>query len=120
MFLIQDNSKAILYTGDIRSEPCWVDSLISNPVFLPFYSPHGPKRLNKIYLDTTFATKEDVHRFFPTKRAGLNELLGKIRYHSKDTVFHFNAWTFGYEDVWKFLASHLESQVCCSTGASII
>ncbi len=115
MFLIQDDSKAILYTGDVRSEPIWVDSLISNPVVLPFCSPHGPKRLAKIYLDTTFATKEEVHRNFPTKAAGLKELIGKVKPYPEDTIFHFNAWTFGYEDVWKMLANYFGSQVCFTT-----
>lgn len=117
MFLIQDDSKAIFYTGDIRSEPCWVNSLISNPVVLPFCFPRGPKRLDRIYLDTTFATKKEIHRKFPTKGEGLNELLAKVKDYHEDTIFHFNAWTFGHEDVWKILASHFGSQVCFATAS---
>lgn len=109
MFLIEDENKAILYTGDIRSESWWVNSLIRNPVVLPF--SHGLKRLDKIYLDTTFATKEDVHRQFPTKSAGLKDLIDQVLKYPKDTMFHFNAWTFGYEDVWIALSSALLCQV---------
>ncbi|MCJ1425154.1 hypothetical protein MMC29_003042 [Sticta canariensis] len=89
MFLIENHENAILYTGDIRSEP-WLD---------------------KIYLDTTFASKNDRHRVFPTKADGLSELLTKISKYPASTVFHFHAWTLGYEEVWIALASALRSQI---------
>ena len=109
MFLIQSESKAILYTGDIRAEPWWVNSLIRNPIVLPF--AQGLKRLNKIYLDTTFATKSEKNRRFPTKAEGIGELLEKVLKYPPETIFHFHAWTFGYEDVWVALSSALRSQV---------
>ena len=112
MFLIQDESKAILYTGDIRSEPWWVETLIRNPVILPF--AQGLRRLDKIYLDTTFATNGTIYRQFPSKAEGLNELLYKVLQYPPDTVFHFHAWTFGYEEVWVALSNALNSQVCFS------
>lgn len=126
MFLIEDEAKAILYTGDIRckllykivvsfiltmfaAELWWVNSIVRNPVVIPY--THGQKRLGKIYLDTTFATKEDIYRKFPSKSVGLAELLNKVSKYPKETVFHFNAWTLGYEDVWIALSSFLRSQV---------
>ena len=125
MFLIENDTKAILYTGDIRckrhrseginaltcnlAEPWWVNSLIRNPVILPY--AHGIRRLDKIYLDTTFASKSIAHRRFPTKEDGLKELLEKVRKYPIDTCFHLHAWTFGYEDVWIALSSALKSQV---------
>ena len=36
MFLIEGGGKAILYTGDIRSEAWWVNSLTSNPLLLSY------------------------------------------------------------------------------------
>ena len=110
MFLIEHVDKAILYTGDIRSEPWWVNSLVRNPVVLPYAT--GLKRLDRIYLDTTFATKDDIHRQFPTKAAGLHELLKEVAHYPQDSIFHFNAWTLGYEDVWVALSNILQSQVC--------
>ena len=80
-----------------------------DPVLVPYTS--GLRRLDKIYLDTTFATKTDVYARFPTKAEGLQELLTKVTSYPNDTVFHFNAWTFGYEGVWLALASILKSQV---------
>ncbi|KAI9719457.1 MAG: hypothetical protein M1812_003528 [Candelaria pacifica] len=109
MFLIQGQGKAILYTGDIRSESWWVNALVRNPVLVPYTS--GKLRLDKIYLDTTFAVDSDPYRKFPSKAEGLRELLEKISQYPDDTVFHFNAWTLGYEDVWIALSSALESQV---------
>ena len=126
MFLIEHEAKAILYTGDIRckllckivvyfnltvfvAEPWWVNSLVRNPLVIPY--THGHKCLDRIYLDTTFATKKDIYRRFPAKSAGLAELLEKVSEYPKDTVFHFNAWTLGYEDVWIALSNFLRSQV---------
>ena len=129
MFLIESNLKAILYTGDIRctfeanfdgllllislmlslAEPWWVNSIIRNPIVVPYCC--GLRRLDKIYLDTTFASDTGLYRAFPAKAEGLSELLTKISRYPASTVFHFHAWTLGYEDVWIALASALGSQV---------
>lgn len=50
MFLIEGDGKAILYTGDIRAEPWWVNALTRNPVMLP-YACNG-KALPQKQLDT--------------------------------------------------------------------
>ncbi|KAL8709652.1 MAG: hypothetical protein Q9220_005592 [cf. Caloplaca sp. 1 TL-2023] len=84
MFLVEDSRKAVLYTGDIR---------------------------DRIYLDTTFAINEDPYRSFPTKAQGISELLKEVSRWPENTIFHFNAWTLGYEDVWLALAAHLKSQI---------
>jgi DNA cross-link repair 1C protein len=109
MFLIEGSSKAILYTGDVRSEPWWVNSLIQNPVLLPYAS--GIRRLDCIYLDTTFAATGYSFREFPSKRSGVEELLAKVSRYPPDTCFYFQSWTFGYENVWVALASFLKSQI---------
>ncbi|MCJ1394177.1 hypothetical protein MMC18_007055 [Xylographa bjoerkii] len=109
MFLIDNATDTILYTGDIRAEPWWVNAIAREPVLVPYAS--GQRRLNKMYLDTTFATKNDPYKHFPTKAEGLQELLAKIAAYPGDTVFHFNAWTFGYEGVWSALAAALRSQI---------
>jgi hypothetical protein len=109
MFLIEGHGKAILYTGDIRAETWWVNSLVQNPVLLPYAL--GIQRLDCIYLDTTFATKSDVYHEFPSKAEGIRELLEKVSKYSDDTIFYFHSWTFGYENVWIALSSFLKSQV---------
>ncbi|KAL2007826.1 hypothetical protein VTN00DRAFT_7808 [Thermoascus crustaceus] len=109
MFLIEGDGKAILYSGDIRAETWWVNSLIRNPVLIPYTL--GQRRLDKIYLDTTFAVKPDVYLDFPSKAEGIKELLEKVQAYPDDTVFYFRAWTFGYEDVWQALSAALNSKI---------
>ncbi|KAL6854783.1 hypothetical protein ACO1O0_005908 [Amphichorda felina] len=105
MFLIEGDGKAILYTGDIRSEPWFVNAISRNPSIVEYAS--GLKVLDKIYLDTSFIN--DVP--FQTKAEGITELLRKVSRYPSDTVFHFQAWTYGYEDVWIALAKALKSPI---------
>ncbi|OAL35746.1 hypothetical protein AYO20_04896 [Fonsecaea nubica] len=109
MFLIEGDGKAILYTGDIRAESWWVNSIVQNPVLLPYAC--GLKCLDCIYLDTTFATRDEPYSDFPTKAEGLRELLGKVMQCPPDTVFYFRAWTLGYEKVWIALSNILQSRI---------
>ncbi|CRG90326.1 Protein artemis [Talaromyces islandicus] len=109
MFLIEDQGKAILYTGDIRAEPWWVNSLTRNPALIPYAC--GLKKLDTIYLDTTFAVKSQIYRTFPSKSAGIQELLEKVKDYPQDTIFYLRAWTFGYEEVWQALSIALNSKI---------
>jgi DNA cross-link repair 1C protein len=109
MFLIEGNGNAILYTGDIRSEPWWINSLVQNPVLLPYAT--GLKCLDNIYLDTTFASNLFLYREFPSKKSGIEELLSKVLKYPPHTCFHVQSWTFGYESVWVALSSFLKSQI---------
>jgi DNA cross-link repair 1C protein len=109
MFLIEGGGKAILYTGDVRAEAWWVNSIVQNPIILPYTC--GLQRLDCIYLDTTFATHDEPYREFPTKADGLKELLQNVSRCPPDTIFYFRAWTLGYEQVWLALSNFLQSQV---------
>ncbi|KAJ6000525.1 DNA repair metallo-beta-lactamase [Penicillium waksmanii] len=109
MFLIEGDGKAIIYTGDIRAERWWIDSLVRHPILIPYTL--GQKRLDKLYLDTTFAGNSNPFRTFPSKAQGLAELLQKVDAYSDDTVFYFRSWTFGYEEVWIALSAALNTQV---------
>ncbi|KAF1944625.1 hypothetical protein EJ02DRAFT_371044 [Clathrospora elynae] len=109
MFLIEGNGNAILYTGDIRAENWWVNSLVQNPVLLPYTLE--TRRLNCMYLDTTFATKKESYREFPSKAEGTRELLSKVSEYPDDTIFYFHSWTFGYENVWLALSNFIGSQI---------
>ena len=110
MFLIEGDGKAILYTGDIRAEPWWINALARSPALIP-YLRGLYKQLDCIYLDTTFASHADIHHDFPTKAEGLQELMRKVMKCPPDSIFYFRAWTLGYEDVWVFLGKLLESQI---------
>ncbi|GAB7351741.1 hypothetical protein MBLNU459_g2325t2 [Dothideomycetes sp. NU459] len=91
MFLIEGDGKAILYTGDVRSELWW--------------------RLDMIYLDTTFAFGDALDMKFPPKRDGLSALLHQVEQYDPSTLFYLDAWTFGYEEVWLALATKLNTRV---------
>lgn len=109
--MIEGDGHAILYTGDIRSEPWFVNSLVRNPILIPYIC--GYRTLDTIYLDTSHTDATE----FPTKAEGLSELIGKVLTYPDDTVFHFSAWTFGYEQVWIALAHVLQSPVCLFASA---
>ncbi|KAI2093571.1 hypothetical protein LOZ36_000113 [Ophidiomyces ophidiicola] len=109
MFLIEGNGNAILYTGDIRAEPWWINTIIRSPVLIPYTI--GNNRLNRIYLDTALAGKSDQYTSFPTKAEGIRELLQKVQAYPQDTVFYLRNWTFGYEDVWLALSAALNTKV---------
>lgn len=87
--MFEGQSKAVLYTGDTRSEPWFVNSLARSPSLAEYSS--GLKTLDTIYLDTSFI--DDVE--FPTKSEGIGELLQKVSRYPADTIFHFQAWTYG-------------------------
>ncbi|KAL2060019.1 hypothetical protein VTL71DRAFT_9841 [Oculimacula yallundae] len=111
MFLFELGGSAVLYTGDIRSEPWFVNSLLRNPLLIEYTS--GLKTLDCIYLDTS----NTEPRIFPPKAHGLKELLGKVSKYPSDTVFHLSTWTYGYEEVWMALSKALKSQIHVSKYA---
>jgi len=81
--------KAVLYTGDLRCEPWFVNAISRSPSLIEYTS--GLKPLDTIYLDTSFT--EDIR--FQTKAEGIRELLQKVSRYPADTIFHFQAWTYG-------------------------
>jgi len=87
--VFEGDGRAVLYTGDVRSEPWFVNALARNPCLVEYSS--RIKTLDKIYLDTSFLG--DVH--FQTKAEGIEELLRKVGRYPEDTIFHFQAWTYG-------------------------
>ncbi|KAK8045659.1 artemis protein [Apiospora rasikravindrae] len=105
MFLIEGDGKAVLYTGDIRSEPWWVNSIARNPSLVEY--ANNIKTLDRIYLDTSIL--DDY--LLKTKAEGLRDLLTQVARYPADTVFFVQAWTYGYEDVWIALAKALDSKV---------
>jgi DNA cross-link repair 1C protein len=87
--VFEDKYNAVLYTGDVRSEPWFVNSIARKPFLVEYTS--GIKTLRKIYLDTSFVDNEP----FQTKGEGIAELLRKVAAYPDDTVFYFQAWTYG-------------------------
>ncbi|KAK1072981.1 hypothetical protein LTR74_002213 [Friedmanniomyces endolithicus] len=103
-FLVEGGGKAVFYTGDIRAESWWVNTLCRHPLLVPYLPSTGLlraplKRLDCVYLDTTFAVKEDVYKQFPSKASGIAELLLSVSKYPKGTLFYFDSWTFGVDFV---------------------
>ena len=109
MFLIEDARKHILYTGDIRAEDWWIESVTRQPAMVAYGAGH--KRLDNLYLDTTCARRVPSYRSFPSKAAGMRSLLRQIAKHDADAVFHLRSWTFGYEEVWAAIAAAFSTKV---------
>ncbi|KAK3333765.1 beta-lactamase-like protein [Cercophora scortea] len=105
MFLFECSNTAVLYTGDMRSEPWFVNAIARSPAMIEYSL--GLKTLGTIYLDTSFL--EDVP--FQTKAEGIRGLLEKVSQYPPDTLFHLQAWTYGYENVWIALAKALDTKV---------
>ncbi|KAF3070293.1 Protein artemis [Trichoderma lentiforme] len=105
MFLIEGHGKAILYTGDVRCEPWFVNAITRNPTLIEYTC--GIKTIDTIYLDTSFV--DDIP--FQTKAEGIAQLLHKVAKYPKNTVFYIQAWTYGYEDVWIALSKALNSPI---------
>ncbi|KAJ8103460.1 beta-lactamase-like protein, partial [Lipomyces tetrasporus] len=109
MFLIESDRKAILYTGDVRAENRWLEGLRQNPILIAY--TRGWKKLDCIYLDTTFCGPCSSYAIFPSKAEGTDLLIDAVSKYPADTVFHFNAWTYGYEDLWIALASAFNTKI---------
>lgn len=100
---------ALTICSHLPAEKWWIDSLARHPILVPYTL--GRRRLDKLYLDTTFARASNPLREFPSKAEGLAELLRKVGAYPEDTLFYFRAWTFGYEDVWLALSAALNTKV---------
>ena len=91
---------------------------------VPYLS--GIRKLDCLYLDTTFASVKDYtldfpdrvmqsHQFTDARASSLQELVGAMQKYPKSTVFHFNAWTLGYYDIYQELTSKVRRSLgrCC-------
>ena len=71
----------------------------------------GSKRLDNLYMDTTFAVKSDIYATFTSKAEGIRELIEKAQQYPDDTIFYLRSWTFGYEEIWLALSNALNSPI---------
>ena len=89
--VFEGQGKAVLYTGDVRAEPWFVNALTRSPSMLAYATDCGLGTLDCIYLDTSHTSGGE----FQTKAEGLRELLVQVARYPPDTVFHFSSWTYG-------------------------
>ncbi|EHK26812.1 uncharacterized protein TRIVIDRAFT_211265 [Trichoderma virens Gv29-8] len=105
------HGKAILYTGDVRCEPWFVNAITRSPALIEYTC--GIKTIDTIYLDTSFI--DDIP--FQTKAEGISELLRKVMRYPKDTVFYIQSWTYGYEDLVKIHVDNYKLRIYNSLNA---
>ncbi|BFZ64047.1 DNA cross-link repair protein PSO2/SNM1 [Saitoella coloradoensis] len=121
MFLIESvlpsPPRAVLYTGDIRSDSSHISYLAYHPVLTPYLAPtvagQKPLRiLDKVYLDTTFAIAGDARvQSFPSKAESCTLLVAELAKYPPDTVFWMSSWTLGYEELWVAASSVLQTKI---------
>ncbi|KAF9317527.1 hypothetical protein BG003_000672 [Podila horticola] len=104
MFLLQDDRSSILYTGDARNEAIDLEALRTMPMFSP-----GAPRIDRLYLDTTCC--HPAFHSFPPRDQALSDLVSFITHRPRLAHYYFDAWTFGYEDVWIALARAFHTKV---------
>ncbi|KAI0667716.1 hypothetical protein C8Q78DRAFT_1052236 [Trametes maxima] len=116
MFLIEGAKGAVLHTGDLRAEPWFLESLRHNPFiqkYLHSSQTTPPRRrtlpkLDAIYLDTAcLLNTYDV----PTKADAAIGLAQLMALCSDTTRFFINAWTWGYEDIYKAVAQTFGAKI---------
>ncbi|KZT67300.1 hypothetical protein DAEQUDRAFT_751801 [Daedalea quercina L-15889] len=123
MFLIQGERGTVLHTGDFRAEPWFLESLVRNPFLQPFLAAEdllqeqtrGKKKsnavhqtLDAIHLDTACLLSTIS---VPTKDAATSGLISLMRLLPSSTYFFINAWTWGFEDIFKSVARGFDSQI---------
>ncbi|KAG0330276.1 hypothetical protein BG000_011762 [Podila horticola] len=104
MFLLQDDRSSILYTGDARNEAIDLEALRTMPMFSP-----GAPRIDRLYMDTTCC--HPAFHSFPPRDQALSDLVSFITHRPRLAHYYFDAWTFGYEDVWIALARAFHTKV---------
>ncbi|EIW59274.1 uncharacterized protein TRAVEDRAFT_36726 [Trametes versicolor FP-101664 SS1] len=123
MFLVEGDKGAVLHTGDLRAEPWFLNSLRHNPYIQRYLdtssaSPLSNHRnssrstvlpkLEAIYLDTAcLLNTYDV----PNKADAAGGLTELMALYPETTRFFINAWTLGYEDIYKAVARAFGAQI---------
>ncbi|MBW0506175.1 hypothetical protein O181_045890 [Austropuccinia psidii MF-1] len=123
MFLIQMWQCNVLYTGDIRAEPWWVEALTKESILAPYLIPipqldsnldQSTNRLtpyiplDNIYLDTSsLLSKIDVL----SKEEALTITMEIMSLYPSSTIFFINAWTWGYEELLQRIAIKFQTKI---------
>ncbi|WOO84707.1 5' exonuclease Apollo [Vanrija pseudolonga] len=118
MFLLQSPDFSVLHTGDVRADSPFVESLRRNPT-LEEYIGSGrqverqgrlpnKQRLDRIYLDTSALLGTGD---MPDKEVALQDVMQQLDLYPRDTVFFFNIWCFGWEDIVKEVARYFGTVV---------
>ncbi|KAI9509474.1 beta-lactamase-like protein, partial [Russula earlei] len=127
MFLVEGAQGAVLHTGDFRAEPWFLDYVRRSPFLQPYLAlPEVPERamlvheqhkdsgtssfrtLDAIYLDTECLL---LMNEVPTKSDATQGLVSLMSLFPPETTFFINAWTWGYEEIFRAVARSFRSQI---------
>ncbi|KAF9955668.1 hypothetical protein BGZ72_003518 [Mortierella alpina] len=108
MFLLQDDSSCILYTGDARNETVDLQGLSAMPIFTS-----ATQRIDRLYLDTTCC--HPAFKEFPSRDLAISDLITFINRRPRMAHYYIDAWTFGYEDIWIALSRAFHTKIHVSS-----
>nr|XP_019014566.1 uncharacterized protein I206_00649 [Kwoniella pini CBS 10737]OCF53347.1 hypothetical protein I206_00649 [Kwoniella pini CBS 10737] len=119
MFLVTSPTRAILHTGDIRSDKLFMQSLRREPSLQPYLAPSSTysgstgisssrRILDRIYLDTgAILGTGDM----PDREPILQDLVEQMSLFPNDTVFFLDTWCFGWEYVIETVARYFDQPI---------
>lgn len=108
LFLVEGCQKSILFTGDIRAESWWIESLKKNAYLAPYIC--GSKPLDNIYLDTTFGYRGEPYIEMPPNDEGISAVVKLLLLYPRDDPdiqVLFKDYVFGFEEAWAHIVSSL-------------
>ncbi|CAI5759070.1 unnamed protein product [Candida verbasci] len=98
MYLMESEYTSILFTGDLRAESWWLNTLEKNKYLFPYLT--GLKRLDNIYLDTTFSYRGEPYIDIMPNTDGIVALIEFLKLYPPDIEFLFIDAVSGSEEVW--------------------
>ncbi|GAA99433.1 uncharacterized protein L969DRAFT_60909 [Mixia osmundae IAM 14324] len=119
---VEPSPVTVLYTGDIRAEPDYLETLREHPILREYAlpstsdvkgkrraSPDSPRKtLDRIYLDT--AASCCTAELLP-KQEAVEQVLSHIARFPAETIFFLNAWTWGYELLVEAVAERFNTRI---------
>ncbi|KAI8853212.1 hypothetical protein BC829DRAFT_23232 [Chytridium lagenaria] len=106
MFVMEDERKRILYTGDVRAEDWFTKNLTAMPCLNDGYNL---RNIDRLYFDSTFY---DIRYFkFPLKRESCERLVQTVKSLPKSARFLVKRPCLGFEDILVALGSFFKCKV---------
>ncbi|KAI5952257.1 hypothetical protein KGF54_003123 [Candida jiufengensis] len=115
MFLFESQGVSVLVTGDIRAEDWWTSSLIKNGNLFPYIT--GSKKLDQIYLDTTFSYRGEPYIKIMPNSDGVVALIELLKLYPKDQdiEFSFVDAVSGSEEIWLQVVDHFNGSLSANS-----
>ncbi|CUM67031.1 uncharacterized protein PRCAT00004719001 [Priceomyces carsonii] len=119
MILIEGFGRSVICTGDVRAEKWWVNTLPKNVYLFPYTT--GQKKLDNIYLDTSFGVRGEPFINIITNEDAITTAIDLIKLYpldDPDIQFYFADSTSGFEECWAQIINVINGKF--HTGARIM